>query len=165
MLSSLPSWTILGSPVRARQLPNGRTPQTLADPGTVWHPVPPKREAEHVVRFQLVIDCADPDRLARFWAAALHYEFEPAPDAFDSWDDHYRDLGVGEEDLGIGEDSIVDPHGDGPRIWFQRVPDRKTVKNRLHLDISAGGDRSVRSRPAPRVSTPRCSGLSASARR
>jgi hypothetical protein len=63
--------------------------------------------------------------------------------AFDSWDDYYRDLGVGEEDLGIGEDSIVDPYGDGPRIWCQRVPDRKTVKNRLHLDISAGGDRSV----------------------
>jgi hypothetical protein len=40
----------------------------------------PKREAEHVVRFQLVIDCADPDRLARFWAAALHYELEPVPD-------------------------------------------------------------------------------------
>jgi Glyoxalase-like domain len=97
-----------------------------------------------VVRFQLVIDCADPDRLARFWAAALHYELEPVPDGFDSWDDYYRDLGVGEEDLGIGEDSIVDPYGDGPRIWFQRVPDRKTVKNRLHLDISAGGDRSVR---------------------
>jgi hypothetical protein len=71
-----------------------------------------------VVRFQLVIDCADPDRLARFWAAALHYELEPVPDGFDSWDDYYRGLGVGEEDLGIGEDSIVDPYGDGPRIWF-----------------------------------------------
>jgi hypothetical protein len=83
-----------------------------------------------VVRFQLVIDCAEPDRLARFWASALHYQLEPAPDGFDSWDDYYRDLGVGEEDLGIGEDSIVDPHAGGPRIWFQRVPDRKTVKNR-----------------------------------
>ena len=79
-----------------------------------------------MVRFQLVIDCADPDRLARFWAAALHYELEPAPQDFDSWDDYYRDLGVGEEDLGIGEDSIVDPHGAGPRIWFQRVPEGKT---------------------------------------
>jgi hypothetical protein len=54
-----------------------------------------------VVRFQLVIDCADPDRLARFWAAALHYELEPAPQGFDSWDDYYRDLGIGEEDLDI----------------------------------------------------------------
>ena len=96
-----------------------------------------------MVHFQLVIDCADPDRLARFWTSALHYELEPAPDGFDSWDDYYRDLGVGEEDLDIGEDSIADPHGDGPRIWFQRVPDSKTVKNRLHIDISVGGDRSI----------------------
>ena len=96
-----------------------------------------------MVRYQLVIDCADPDRMARFWAAALHYELEPPPDGFESWDDYYRDLGLGEEDLGIGEDSIIDPSGDGPRIWFQQVPEGKTIKNRLHLDIAAGGGRSV----------------------
>lgn len=96
-----------------------------------------------MVSFQLVIDCADPDRLARFWAAALHYGFEPAPAGFDSWDDYYRDLGVGEEDLGLGEDSIVDPLGGGPRIWFQQVPETKIVKNRFHLDISVGGGRAV----------------------
>jgi hypothetical protein len=96
-----------------------------------------------VVRFQLVIDCADPDRLSRFWAAALHYQFEPAPEGFESWDDYYRDLGLGEEDLGIGEDRISDPDGAGPRIWFQQVKEVKTVKNRLHLDISVGGGRDV----------------------
>jgi hypothetical protein len=69
-----------------------------------------------VVCFQLVIDCADPDRLARFWAAALHYEFAPVPEGFDSWDDYYRDLGVDEEELGLGEDRIADPSGAGPRI-------------------------------------------------
>ena len=37
------------------------------------------------VRFQLVIDCADPDRLARFWAAALGYELAPAPAGFATW--------------------------------------------------------------------------------
>ena len=96
-----------------------------------------------MVRFQLVIDCADPDRLARFWAAALHYQFEPAPEGFESWDDYYRDLGLGEEDLGIGEDRISDPDGAGPRIWFQQVKEVKTIKNRLHLDIFVGGGRSV----------------------
>jgi hypothetical protein len=96
-----------------------------------------------VIRFQLVIDCADPDRLARFWAAALHYELEPAPAGFDSWDDYYRELGFGEDDVGIGEDSIVDPRGEGPRIWFQQVPEVKSIKNRLHLDVSAGGGRAV----------------------
>ena len=74
-----------------------------------------------MVRFQLVIDCADPDPLARFWMAALHYELEPAPDGFDNWDDYYRDLGVGEEDLDIGEDRIIDQARGGPRIWFQKV--------------------------------------------
>jgi hypothetical protein len=96
-----------------------------------------------MLRFQLVIDCADPDRLARFWAEALGYVFQTPPDGFDNWDDYWRDVGVPEEELGIGEDSIVDPEGGGPRIWFQIVPESKTIKNRLHLDISVGGDRTV----------------------
>jgi hypothetical protein len=94
-------------------------------------------------RFQLVIDCAKPEPLARFWAAALGYVLQPPPDGFDSWDAYYRDLGIPEDELGIGTDCIVDPTGCGPRIWFQVVPDRKTVKNRLHIDISVGGGREV----------------------
>jgi Glyoxalase-like domain len=51
---------------------------------------------------------------------------------------------VPEEDLGLGTDRIIDPGGAGPRIWFQVVPEPKTVKNRLHLDICAsGGSRAV----------------------
>jgi hypothetical protein len=91
------------------------------------------------VRFQLVIDCADPDRLARFWAAALGYQLAPVPDGFDSWNDFYRDLGVPEEELIDGADRISDPDGHGPEIWFHAVPEAKAVKNRLHLDIHAGG--------------------------
>jgi Glyoxalase-like domain len=93
------------------------------------------------VRFQLVIDCANPDRLARFWAAALGYELAPPPTGFATWDDYYRDLGVPEEDLGGGADRISDPRGHGPSIWFQVVPDTKTGKNRLHLDLHASGAR------------------------
>jgi Glyoxalase-like domain len=89
--------------------------------------------------FQLVIDCADPEPLARFWAAALRYEFEPPPAGFATWDDYWRDFGLPEEDLAIGEDRIVDPEGRGPRIWFQKVPERKTIKNRLHLDVTVSG--------------------------
>ena len=95
------------------------------------------------VRFQLVIDCANPDLLARFWAAALGYEFPEPPDGFASWDDYWRDVGVPEDELGIGEDRIVDPDGAGPRIWFQIVPEGKTIKNRLHIDIHAGGGREL----------------------
>jgi hypothetical protein len=48
---------------------------------------------------------------------------------------------VPEEELGQGDDSIVDPAGAGPRIWFQRVPESKVVKNRIHFDIGIGGGR------------------------
>jgi Glyoxalase-like domain len=92
-----------------------------------------------MVRFQLVIDCADPDRLARFWKEALQYQFAPAPEGYASWDDYYRALGFPEEDLDLGEDRLSDPQGDGPDIWFQKVDDVKTVKNRLHIDIGATG--------------------------
>jgi hypothetical protein len=95
------------------------------------------------VRFQLVIDCTDPEPLARFWAAALGYEFEPPPDGFASWDAYWRDVGVPEDKLGGGPDRIVDPSGEGPRIWFQVVPERKMIKNRWHIDIAASGRRAV----------------------
>jgi hypothetical protein len=95
------------------------------------------------VRYQLVIDCADPDKLARFWAAALGYEFEPPPAGFATWGDYWREVGVPEDELDIGEDRIIDPAGAGPRIWFQVVPEIKAIKNRLHLDIHASGGRSV----------------------
>ena len=95
------------------------------------------------VSFQLVIDCADPDRLAQFWAAALGYQIEPPPTGCATWDDYWRDVGLPEEDLGIGEDCIIDPDGRGPRIWFQVVPETKTAKNRLHLDARASGGRAL----------------------
>jgi len=93
------------------------------------------------VSYQLVIDCTSPEPLARFWAAALHYVIEPPPSGFDSWDDFYRSIGVPEEELGIGADSIADPNGEGPRIWFQVVPEQKSIKNRLHIDVHASGGR------------------------
>jgi hypothetical protein len=93
------------------------------------------------VRFQLVVDCADPDRLARFWAAALAYELAPPPAGFTTWNDFYRELGVPEEELVDGADRISDPEGHGPSIWFHLVAETKVVKNRLHLDIHASGER------------------------
>jgi hypothetical protein len=95
------------------------------------------------VRFQICIDCADPDRLVRFWVSALGYVVEPPPEGFASWDDYWRDVGVPEEELGAGADSIIDPDGHGPRIWFPIVPEKKTIKNRLHLDIRASGGRTT----------------------
>ena len=93
------------------------------------------------VSYQLVIDCTSADPLANFWAEALHYVIEPPPPGFDSWDDFYRSLGVPEDELDAGADSIVDPNGEGPRIWFQVVPEKKSIKNRFHIDVNASGGR------------------------
>ncbi len=100
------------------------------------------------VQFQLVIDCKEPEPLAQFWAAALGYVLEPPPQGFASWDEWRRDIGLPDDELGLGADSIIDPRGHGPRIWFHQVPEPKTVKNGLHLDVHASGgtgptDRSV----------------------
>jgi hypothetical protein len=91
---------------------------------------------------QMAFDSADPARLAAFWAAALHYIVPPPPDGFAKWDDWLRDAGVPEErwnDIA----AIQDPEGVGPRIYFQRVPEAKTAKNRVHVDVNAGGGRDV----------------------
>jgi hypothetical protein len=87
-------------------------------------------------RFTLVIDCKDPELLARFWAAVLGYVLEPPPEGFATWDDWRRDIGLPDSELGMGADSIIDPSGGGPRIWFHAMPEPKGVKNRLHFDIN-----------------------------
>ncbi len=85
---------------------------------------------------QVVFDCADPAALAAFWAEALGYVVQPPPPGYDSWEVFLRERGLPEEDLGRAS-AIVDPDGRGPRIYFQRVPEGKVVKNRVHLDIGA----------------------------
>jgi Glyoxalase-like domain len=92
--------------------------------------------------FQVVFDCADPDRLATFWAAALHYKLQDPPEGYASWQEFLAALNIPQEEWNAAS-AIVDPDGVSPRIYFQRVAERKTVKNRVHLDVNAGGGRSV----------------------
>ena len=67
-------------------------------------------------RFQLVINCKDPELLVRFWAAALGYVLEPPSDRFAAWDDWLRDIGLPDSELGIGADSqLGSPTGAGGR--------------------------------------------------
>jgi hypothetical protein len=84
---------------------------------------------------QVVLDCADPDRLARFWAEALGYKLQDPPEGFATWEDFLREQGVPESDWNSAS-AVVDPDGAGPRIYFQKVPESKVVKNRVHLDLS-----------------------------
>lgn len=97
------------------------------------------------VRFQVVIDCHDPRRLVAFWSSALRYQPEPPPQGFADWGAYWRSMGVAEEEIrGVtSPESIVDPKGEGPRIWFHAVPEAKTCKNRLHFDIKASGGREL----------------------
>jgi len=88
--------------------------------------------------WHLTVDCTDSTRLVTFWCEALGYRPEPAPEGWDSWLDYWRAAGIPEEQLEGAENgsgAIVDPEGVRPRIWFQEVPERKTVKNRLHVDV------------------------------
>jgi hypothetical protein len=91
---------------------------------------------------QVVFDCADPDRLARFWATALHYRVQDPPEGFTSWKAWLADAGVPESEWNSAS-AIVDPDGAGPRVYFQRVPEGKVVKNRVHLDLNASSKREV----------------------
>jgi hypothetical protein len=89
---------------------------------------------------QIVFDCADPDKLATFWAGALHYKKQDPPAGFASWPDFLRAEGIPESDW-TSASAVVDPDGVGPRLFFQRVPEGKVVKNRVHLDLNVGGPR------------------------
>ena len=87
---------------------------------------------------QVVIDCADPDKLVRFWASALGYKAQDPPEGHATWEDFLRAMNVPEEKWNAAG-AVVDPDGAGPRIYFQRVPEPKAVKNRVHLDLNVGG--------------------------
>ena len=86
--------------------------------------------------FQVTFDCADPHALAGFWNEALGYTYDPPPPGFESWDEALAHIGVPEEDRNNAS-ACVDPEGAGPRLFFQRVPEGKTAKNRVHLDVRA----------------------------
>jgi glyoxalase superfamily protein len=91
---------------------------------------------------QIVFDTADPDREARFWAAALGYQLQPPPAGFDSWDAFLEAGGIPRERWNDAS-AIVDPDAKGPRVFFQRVPEGKTAKNRMHMDLNVAGGRDV----------------------
>ena len=83
-------------------------------------------------QFQVTFDCAVPERVARFWCEALGYVVPPPPPGFADWDEFNRALPADRQNSAF---ACVDPDGVGPRLFFQRVPEGKTVKNRVHLDI------------------------------
>jgi hypothetical protein len=83
---------------------------------------------------QVTFDCARPAELAQFWAEALGYVRQPPPSGFESWEQLLRKFDVPEEQWD-SRSAVIDPEGTGPRLFFQRVPEGKTAKNRVHLDL------------------------------
>jgi Glyoxalase-like domain len=88
-----------------------------------------------VKQFQVTFDCADPRRVAGFWCEVLGYVVPQPPEGFATWDDF--NLSLPPEYQGSAF-ACVDPTGVGPRLFFQRVPEGKVVKNRVHLDVRVG---------------------------
>jgi hypothetical protein len=86
--------------------------------------------------WQLTIDANDPPLLARFWAQALGYQPVPPPEPDTTWYAHYR-VRLGPETA--FEDRLFDPAGLRPPIWFQKVPETKAGKNRVHVDLYPTG--------------------------
>ncbi|TQC49887.1 VOC family protein [Rhodococcus sp. WS4] len=85
---------------------------------------------------QVTFDCGDPAALASFWAEALGYRIQDPPPGFDTWDAALAAMGIPPERRNDAS-ALIDPDGSGPRIFFQRVPEGKTAKNRVHLDVRA----------------------------
>ncbi|MEV1007817.1 VOC family protein [Streptomyces sp. NPDC049881] len=85
---------------------------------------------------QITFDCADPAALADFWADALGYRLQSPPGNFPTWDAALEAMGVPPERRNDAS-ALSDPDGAGPRLFFQRVPEGKRAKNRVHLDVRA----------------------------
>ncbi|WP_432163356.1 VOC family protein [Streptomyces tendae] len=84
---------------------------------------------------QVTFDCARPERVARFWCEVLGYVAPSPPEGFATWDDYNGSLPAADRDAWF---ACSDPSGVGPRLFFQRVPEGKMVKNRVHLDVRVG---------------------------
>jgi len=93
---------------------------------------------------QVAFDAHDPRALSTFWRDVLGY-VHPGPPGVEvpagteplaAWDDFLERIGVPEEKRNMAS-AIEDPDGEGPRLFFQQVPEGKTAKNRVHLDVRA----------------------------
>ncbi|MFC8915028.1 VOC family protein [Streptomyces sp. NPDC057116] len=87
-----------------------------------------------IKQFQVTFDCAEPERVARFWCEVLGY-VAPPPKGFATWEEYQRSQPPEKQGSWF---ACTDPTGAGPRLYFQRVPEGKVVKNRVHLDVRVG---------------------------
>ncbi|GAB3317477.1 VOC family protein [Geodermatophilus aquaeductus] len=97
--------------------------------------------------FQVTVDCAGPHVLADWWAEALGWQVEAQDEAFirrmveaghatEAQTTTHRGRLV----WAVGA-AITSPDPGRPRVLFQSVPEARTVKNRVHLDLRVGDER------------------------
>lgn len=98
---------------------------------------------------QITFDAASPRALGAFWCEVLGYVEQPPPPGFDSWEAALDAFGIDRSDPDRAF-AIVDPDGVGPRLFFLKVPEGKTAKNRVHLDVHVEPER-LRERAAELV--------------
>ncbi|MFE0250986.1 VOC family protein [Streptomyces sp. NPDC059010] len=89
--------------------------------------------------FDLTLDCADAQLLATFWKSALGYVDEPPPPPFATREEWLAQFDLPEDDSADDGAWLCDPDGVGPRLSILKVPEPKTAKNRLHIDIRVPG--------------------------
>ena len=89
-----------------------------------------------VKQVQVTFDCIEPERVGRFWCEVLGYVVPPL-EGFGTWDDFQHSMPPEEQGSWF---ACVDPSGVGPRLYFQRVPEGKVAKNRVHLDVRVAYD-------------------------
>lgn len=87
--------------------------------------------------FQVIFDAAGPRALGAFWCEVLGYVEQPPPPGFATWEDALDAFGIDRSDPDRAF-AIVDPGGVGPRVMFLKVPEGKSAKNRVHLDVRVG---------------------------
>jgi catechol 2,3-dioxygenase-like lactoylglutathione lyase family enzyme len=93
---------------------------------------------------QVTFDAHDPRALSTFWRDVLGYvhpgppgvELPEGADPLAEWDEFLARIGVPAEQRN-SRSAIEDPSGQGPRVFFQQVPEDKIAKNRVHLDVRA----------------------------
>lgn len=87
----------------------------------------------------LTLDAAHTPTLAAFWKTALGYVDEPPPAPFATREEWHASFDLPEDDALEDGAWLCDPDGAGPRLAILRVPEPKTAKNRLHIDVRVPG--------------------------
>ncbi|NUK67329.1 VOC family protein [Streptomyces lunaelactis] len=90
-------------------------------------------------RIDLTLDCTDAQLLAEFWKSALGYIDEPPPPPFKTREEWLAQFDPPEDDSEDDGAGLCDPDGVGPRLSILKVPEPKTAKNRLHMDVRVPG--------------------------